>query len=81
MVSGRISVQGGAFALGENCRKKPNYKKMAGDKMRCPVCQSREVGIIGEDRYFCWNCQVEFNNAAEVFTISLEGNLTKTAVK
>ncbi|MEG0874977.1 MAG: TFIIB-type zinc finger domain-containing protein [Clostridiales bacterium] len=52
---------------------------MAGDKMRCPVCESREVGIIGEGRYFCWNCQVEFNNAAEVYTITMEGNLSKTA--
>lgn len=45
--------------------------------MRCPVCNSREVGIIGEGRYFCWQCHVEFNKAAEIYIISMEGRLTK----
>ncbi len=53
---------------------------MVGDQMRCPVCNSRKVGKIGENRYFCWDCQVEFNNAAEIYSITEEGNLLKMAV-
>lgn len=53
---------------------------MAGENMKCPVCCSRQVGKIGENRYFCWNCNVEFNNAAEVYDISEEGTLMKITV-
>lgn len=55
-------------------------KKWQRIALRCPVCQSREVGIIGDDQYFCWNCQVEFNKAAEVYSITEEGNLTQVLV-
>ena len=53
---------------------------MAGDLMVCPVCNQKNVGKIGENRFFCWNCSVEFNNAAEVYMISEEGNLMKIPV-
>lgn len=48
---------------------------MAGDTMNCPVCNSREVGKIATDQYYCWNCNVEFNGEEKVFTISEDGNL------
>ena len=53
---------------------------MEGDQMVCPVCNKKQVGKIGENQFFCWNCHVEFNNAAEVYMISEEGNLTKVPV-
>lgn len=48
--------------------------------MTCPVCNRNNVGRIGENRFFCRNCDVEFNNAAEVYEISEDGNLTKITV-
>ncbi len=52
---------------------------MVGDNVVCPVCNGKDVGKIGENQYFCWNCHVEFNTAAEVYMISEEGNLTKVS--
>lgn len=48
--------------------------------MVCPVCNRKDVGRIGENQFFCWNCDVEFNNAAEVYKISEDGNLIKITV-
>ena len=27
----------------------------------CPACGGRQVGKIGSDQYYCWNCFVEFD--------------------
>ncbi|GEL77496.1 hypothetical protein [Tenuibacillus multivorans] len=27
--------------------------------MKCPNCQSAEVGRIGEQEYYCWSCFLE----------------------
>lgn len=48
--------------------------------MVCPVCNQKNVGRIGENQFFCRNCDVEFNNAAEVYKISEDGNLIKISV-
>lgn len=29
--------------------------------MRCPVCKGLQVGKVGTDQYYCWNCFIEFN--------------------
>jgi hypothetical protein len=44
--------------------------------MGCPVCNGREIGKIGTNQFFCWNCLVEFNDLNEVFEISEDGTLT-----
>ncbi len=28
--------------------------------MVCPKCNSRAVGKIGQNQYFCWDCSIEF---------------------
>ncbi|MCR3923146.1 MAG: hypothetical protein NUK65_11640 [Firmicutes bacterium] len=28
--------------------------------MNCPVCNSIDIGKVGTDQYYCWNCLVEF---------------------
>jgi len=43
--------------------------------MTCPVCNGREIGKIGTNQYFCWNCLVEFNDQEEVFEITEDGSL------
>jgi hypothetical protein len=53
---------------------------MAGDFMLCPVCMRGDAGKIGENRFFCCHCCVEFNNAAEVRIITENGDLVKATV-
>jgi hypothetical protein len=31
--------------------------------LRCPVCRGLQVGKVGSDQYYCWNCFLEFNLA------------------
>jgi hypothetical protein len=26
----------------------------------CPKCRSRAIGKIGQDQYYCWDCNIEF---------------------
>ncbi|MGI6642502.1 MAG: hypothetical protein ACOX3V_00565 [Bacillota bacterium] len=28
--------------------------------MVCPKCRSRAVGRIGQNQYYCWDCNIEF---------------------
>lgn len=28
--------------------------------MICPKCRSRAVGRIGQNQYYCWDCNIEF---------------------
>ncbi|GAW92671.1 hypothetical protein [Calderihabitans maritimus] len=44
--------------------------------MKCPVCGNQEVGCIGTERFYCWNCFVEYNARNEVFRIEEDGSLT-----
>lgn len=44
----------------------------------CPVCGQHEIGRIGTDQYYCWNCCVELvvrNDSVKVFQIDTEGAL------
>ena len=42
----------------------------------CPSCDSRMIGRIGSDRYYCHDCCVEFDGSLEsVYSIDEEGNL------
>lgn len=29
--------------------------------MKCPNCQSKDLGKIGIDQYYCWNCFIELS--------------------
>jgi len=29
--------------------------------IRCPVCHGMQIGKVGNDQYYCWNCFMEFN--------------------
>lgn len=45
----------------------------------CPLCGQREIGKIGTDQYYCWNCCVELvvsDQAVKVFQIETDGSLT-----
>lgn len=46
--------------------------------MQCPSCNSRLVGKIGNQHYYCWNCCVEFAQRGgrwEVFQVDQDGML------
>ncbi|MBC7342570.1 MAG: hypothetical protein H5U02_09030 [Clostridia bacterium] len=46
-----------------------------GEAVNCPNCGSSEVGKIGLQQYYCWNCMVEYNDKREVFAINEDGSL------
>ncbi|MBW8348206.1 hypothetical protein K0H71_01955 [Bacillus sp. IITD106] len=29
--------------------------------MKCPNCQSKDLGKIGINQYYCWNCFIELS--------------------
>ena len=29
--------------------------------MKCPNCQSKDLGKIGVNQYYCWNCFIELS--------------------
>ncbi|WP_059102738.1 hypothetical protein [Shouchella shacheensis] len=29
--------------------------------MRCPNCQTKDIGKIGTNQYYCWNCFIEMS--------------------
>ncbi len=29
--------------------------------MRCPNCHTANIGLIAEERFYCWNCYVEIS--------------------
>ncbi|MGE5422560.1 MAG: hypothetical protein ACM3QW_04800 [Ignavibacteriales bacterium] len=46
--------------------------------MRCPACNSIQVGKVGSDQYYCWNCCVEFNmrkGRVSLYEVAEDGTL------
>lgn len=50
--------------------------------MKCPLCNSVDMGKVGTGQYYCWNCLVELtinaNNANNEYTayyVDEEGTL------
>jgi len=46
--------------------------------MRCPSCTSRDVGKIGANQYYCWNCFAEFNVSGDevrIYEVAEDGSL------
>ncbi|MDY0405492.1 hypothetical protein P5G51_008850 [Virgibacillus sp. 179-BFC.A HS] len=47
--------------------------------MQCPNCQSKDIGKIGADQYYCWNCFIELNVLGDkwtVFQVEADGSLS-----
>lgn len=46
--------------------------------IKCPVCGSTQVGRVGSDQYYCWNCFVEFNfnkGRVNLYEVAEDGSL------
>ncbi|SES63877.1 hypothetical protein [Anaerobranca gottschalkii] len=48
--------------------------------MFCPVCNSKEIGKVANNQYYCWQCFVLFNvdsknSVTGVFEVDDEGTL------
>lgn len=47
--------------------------------MTCVNCQSKDIGKIGTNQYYCWNCCIEFTTSgskvASVFQVEEDGSL------
>lgn len=35
--------------------------------MVCPKCRSRATGKIGQNQYYCWDCNIEFTPTGDGF--------------
>lgn len=49
--------------------------------LRCPVCRGLQVGKVGSDQFYCWNCFLEFNYAKgrlNLYEIGEDGSLIST---
>ncbi|ABZ84426.1 conserved hypothetical protein [Heliomicrobium modesticaldum Ice1] len=43
--------------------------------MSCPVCGGKQVGKVGVNQFYCWNCFIEFNERNEIFEVAEDGSL------
>ena len=46
--------------------------------LKCPVCRGLQVGRVGSDQYYCWNCYLEFNVAkgkTNLYQVAEDGSL------
>ncbi|HWP98426.1 MAG TPA: hypothetical protein VN426_16410 [Syntrophomonadaceae bacterium] len=46
--------------------------------IKCPVCGSAQVGRVGSDQFYCWNCFVEFNfnkGRVNLYEVAEDGSL------
>jgi len=46
--------------------------------MNCPVCGGKAVGRVGMDRYYCWDCFLEYQlygGEVKVYAVSEDGSL------
>ncbi|MGI6449496.1 MAG: hypothetical protein ACOX3R_04105 [Desulfitobacteriia bacterium] len=47
--------------------------------MICPVCGGRQIGKVGVEQFYCWDCCVEFNSHANstvvVYDLEEDGTL------
>lgn len=49
--------------------------------IKCPVCRGLQVGRVGSDQYYCWNCYLEFNfsrGQVNLFEVAEDGSLMAT---
>ncbi len=46
--------------------------------VRCPVCAGLQVGKVGNEQYYCWNCFLEFNfnkGRINLYEVAEDGSL------
>lgn len=46
--------------------------------MRCPACKGLQVGRIGSDQFYCWNCFIEFavkKDRVNMYEVAEDGSL------
>ncbi|WP_126429706.1 hypothetical protein [Brevibacillus marinus] len=45
----------------------------------CPNCSSKDIGKIGSNQYYCWNCFVELsvdgNRVSSIYQVEEDGSL------
>ena len=54
-------------------------KKVNCFMMRCPNCNSKDIGKIGSHQYYCWGCFIELTVNGEkmsVFQVEEDGTLS-----
>ncbi|CDQ39481.1 MULTISPECIES: hypothetical protein [Virgibacillus] len=47
--------------------------------MRCPNCNGKDIGKIGSQQYYCWNCFIEMsviNNKLTIHQVEADGSLS-----
>jgi hypothetical protein len=47
--------------------------------LRCPNCNSKDIGKIGTNQYYCWGCFIELNVSGDkmnVFQVEEDGTLS-----
>lgn len=47
--------------------------------MQCPNCKSKDIGKIGTNQYYCWNCFVEMslaNGKLSLHQVEEDGSLS-----
>jgi hypothetical protein len=46
--------------------------------LRCPACGGLQVGKVGSDQFYCWNCYLEFNfqkGQVNLYEVAEDGSL------
>lgn len=48
--------------------------------MQCPNCNSKDIGKIGSQQFYCWSCFIEMtitnNNKLTVHQVEADGSLS-----
>jgi translation initiation factor 2 beta subunit (eIF-2beta)/eIF-5 len=48
--------------------------------MQCPMCKSVDIGKVGSNQYYCWQCLIEIKispkQQARLFYVEADGTLT-----
>jgi hypothetical protein len=45
---------------------------------RCPHCKSKDIGKIGNNQFYCWNCFMEFalvGDEVKIYNVDEDGSL------
>lgn len=45
----------------------------------CPKCGSKAIGRIGQNQYYCWDCNIEFSETKDgirMFKVEPDGSLS-----
>ncbi|MFY4774824.1 hypothetical protein [Metabacillus sp. RGM 3146] len=49
--------------------------------LKCPNCQNKDLGKIGVNQYYCWNCFIELSVAkGKIFTHQVEEDGTLSSL-